>query len=156
MKHIFFIGILLVTNLIFSQKLKVQGNWNKTFDVSDIYQAGLDYMSFYESKDNQSKIDITPIPNSKYNKKFMRFKVFINKEDLDWHPNIKLFVKVSSNTHGNSTGTIYQEIKDYPSLFFETIGQQKKIPIKYKVSGLSVTLPAENYSVEIVYTVLNL
>ena len=156
MKFIFILSFLLFTNMIFSQKLKVQGNWNKTLGASDITQAGYDYNSFYESNDNQTKLSFNPIPNSKYNRQYASFKIFINKEDLYWDSSIKLFAKVSSNSHGNSTGTQYQELTNYSSLFFETIGSQKNIPIKYKISGLSVTLPAESYSVEIIYTVINL
>lgn len=156
MKHIFFLSLFLFSNLVFSQKLKVKGNWNKVLSTSDIFQAGYDYNPFYESNDNQTTISISPIPNSKYNRQFMSFKVFINKEDLNWDSRLKLFAKVASNTHGNSTGTIYQEITNFSSIFFETVGVQQNIPIKYKISGLSVTLPAESYSVEIIYTVINL
>ncbi|WP_111707366.1 hypothetical protein [Lutibacter citreus] len=156
MKHLFLLSFFLITNLIFSQKINVKGSWTLTLKASDISLAGYDYNSFYESSNKETTIDIKPVPSSKYNKKFMRFKVYVNKEDINWDKDLKLLAKVSSTSHGNSTGTIYQEITNYSNSFFETIGEQKKIPIQYRIEGLSVTLPAEDYSTEIIYTVLNI
>lgn len=155
-KLILILFLLFVVHSNYSQKIQINGNWTKTLKASNIYSAGLDYESFYESNLKQSRITITPIPNSKYNRSHMPFKVFVHKEDNEWHENLILEVKVSSNSHGNSTGTVYQAITNSTSLFFNTIGKRKNIPLQYKISGLSVTLPATNYSAEIVYTVLNL
>ena len=156
MKVFIFLSVFFSVNFIFSQKIKVNKSWDKTLSASDIYQAGYDYNSFYESSTNETKITISPIPNSSYNRKYMNFKVFVHKEDYNWHNDLSLELKVSSTSHGNSTGTQYQELTNYPSLFFETIGKKTNIPIQYKISGLSVTIPADTYYVEIIYTVLNL
>lgn len=155
MKTTFYLFIFLSVNLLFSQKTKVNGTWNLTLSTSNIPSAGEDYNAYYESKSNQSRITITPKPNSKYNKLYMPFKVFVHKEDLNWHENLNLELKLSSNKHGNSSGTQYQTISNYSSLFFNTIGSNSNLPIQYRISGLSVTLPADNYSTEIIYTVLN-
>lgn len=156
MKTFIYLLAFLFINFMYSQQIKVSGKWSKTLDARQIKSAGYDYDSYYESKNNQTKISISPIPNSWYNRKYMPLKVFVQKEDQNWHSSLNLELKVSSTSHGNSTGTQYQAVTNYSSIFFETIGSKKNIPIKYRISGLSVTLPADNYSVEIIYTVLNL
>ena len=156
MKKYVLIAFLLVSVVGFSQKVQVLGNWSKTLKASDISSAGSDYESSYTSKNKQSKITITPVPNSGYNRRYMPFKVFVHKEDIEWHPNLKIEAMVSSNTHGNSSGRSFQEITNNTTLFFNTLGRRKNIPIKYKITGLSVTIPAETYATEIIYTVLNL
>jgi len=156
MKKIVYVIVFLISFCSFSQKVTVQGNWRKTLNATEITKAGLDYPASYVSNKKKTKMTINPVPNSKYNKKFMPFKVFVHKEDIVWHSNLVLEVKVSSTVHGNSTGTIYQAIGNNDTYFFETVGRRKNIPFQYKISGLSVTLPVANYSTEIVYTVLSL
>ncbi|SDW37522.1 hypothetical protein SAMN05444411_101595 [Lutibacter oricola] len=156
MKNIIYVLLILISTSVFSQKIKVSGNWNKTLSVTDISIAGNDYAPYYESKTNQTRLTVSPIPNSWYNRKYTRFKVFVHKADFNWHSNLNLEVKITSNTHGNSTGKQYQEVTNYSNLFFETIGKQSNIKLQYKISGLSVTIPAETYSTEIIYTVISL
>lgn len=156
MRTFFIIIALFFLNITVAQRLKSSGNWNESFGATEIENAGYDYDSYYESKSNQTKLTITPIPNSWYNKYYMPFTVFVYKEDQNWNENLNLEVKVSSTDHGNSSGTQYQSITNYSTQFFDTVGRRTNIPIQYRISGLSVTIPAETYSVEIVYTVLNL
>jgi len=156
MKKIIIIILLLSTVVGFSQKIRLSGSWTKTLKSSNITSAGDDYEQFYLSGTKQTRITITPIPNSKYNRENMAFKVFVNKEDVEWHSDLVIEAKLTSTNHGNYSGTSFQAITNNSSFFFSTIGKQKNLPIQYKISGLSVTIPAEIYSTEIIYTVLNL
>jgi len=157
MKKCILIVFLLTTMLGFSQKIKLKGgNWTKELKSSDITSAGDDYNQFYLSGTKQTKISITPVPNSKYNKKYMPFKVFVSREDMEWHSDLVIEAKLTSTKHGNSSGTNFQVITNNSTLFFNTVGSKNDLPVQYKISGLSVTIPAETYSTEIIYTVLNL
>ena len=156
MKKILILFALTFSFSLYAQKISVRGNWNMTLNAANIGKAGLDYKSSYVSKKQQATISISPIPNSWYNKQFMPLKVYVEKEDYNWHPNIVLEIKVVSRKHGNSSGTRFQEITNHPNFFFQTVGEKKNIPIQYRVSGLSVTLPVDSYTTEIIYTVLNL
>lgn len=156
MKNLLFLFLAITVSAINAQKISVKGNWSKTLKVSDIENAGADYKEMYLSKKNQTKISVNPIPNNWYNRLYMPFKVYVQKEDYNWNPNLVLEVKVSSSIHGNNSGTHFQEITNYPTQFFNFHGRKKNIPIQYRIKGLSVTLPADNYSTEIIYTVLNL
>jgi hypothetical protein len=160
MKKLYLIINLLVVTVCYSQKIKVTGNWNKKLKTSEISEAGNDYNPFYISKINQSKITITAHPKSKYFDLYGRFKVFVHKEDDEWNPTLILQLKRTSNgSKGNyniSSGMVFQTITNNSSFFFSSVGKQVKVPIQYKIIGISVLLPVKKYSTQIVYTVMNL
>ena len=160
MKYFIFIAILFIVNLSFSQKIKVKGEWEKKLDVSDINGAGNDYNEFYVSREDESEITVSSNPKSKQDDLYANFKVFVHKEDDEWHNNLILQIRRTSNGRNNNnnifSGTEFQTITNNSSFFFYTIGKQDKVPIQYKILGLSVLLPAETYSTEIIFTVLNL
>ena len=147
MKTYILILTILLTSICFGQKIKIKhkdGNkWVKTLSASDISQAGSDYNTFYESKTNQTEIDISK------NKKNKEIEVKIHKEDLYWNSGLKISARRSN------TGQAYQEISNvFPQSFIKTSGDQK-IKIQYKIRGLSVLLPVGNYSTEIFYTIMD-
>jgi len=158
MKKCILIVFLLTTILGFSQEIKLKGgNWTKKLKSSDITSAGGDYAQFYLSGTKQTKISISPGHKSHHNDKHMPFKVFVSREDMEWHSDLVIEAKLTSTEkHGNSSGTNFQVITNNSSLFFNTVGSEKELRVQYKISGLSVTIPAETYSTEIIYTVLNL
>ena len=160
MKKSFLIITLLIANICFGQQINVRGNWNKELLTSEITLAGNDYNLSYLSKPNQSEITIKSHPKSKYFNLYGHFKVFVHKEDNEWHPNLNLQLKRTSNgTNGNyniSSGTEFQIITNNSTFFFGSVGKQDKIPIQYNIKGISVLLPVKTYSTQIVFTVLDL
>ena len=156
MKKCILIVFLLTTILGFSQEIKLKGgNWTKELKSSNITSAGGDYAQFYLSKIDQTKISISPGHKSHHNDKHMPFKVFVSREDMEWHSDLVIQAKLTEK-HGHSSGTNFQVITNNSSLFFNAVGSKKDLRVQYKISGLSVTIPAETYSTEIIYTVLNL
>ena len=159
MKTFILISSILITSLCFGQRINVRGtNWNNTFQASDISSAGSDYKAFYESKTNQHKITFSSKPRNNYTDNYRYFALSIHKEDINWHPNLRLEVKRtggSTNGHTLYYGDYYRSITNNSSIFFYSYGSTKNVPIQYKISGISVLLPAENYSTRIVYTIMN-
>ncbi len=160
MKKTLIILIILISNNSFSQKIKVKGNWRKTFSISDIKGAGSDYNEYYLSKMNQTKLSVSSANSEKQENLYADFKIYVSKDDDVWNSNLIIQVRRTSNGKNNNlnifSGTEFQTITDSPIYFFNTIGKQKNIHIQYKVIGLSVLLPAKSYSTVIIFTVLDL
>jgi len=159
MKTILLITSILITSVCYGQRINIKGtNWNKTFQASDISNAGSDYNAFYESSSNQHRITFTSKPKNNYTNNYAIFALSIHKEDINWHPNLNLEVKRtggSTNGHTLYYGDYYRTVTNNSSLFLYSRGNVKNIPIQYKISGISVLLPVENYTTRIVYTIMN-
>ncbi len=146
------IVFLIISNFLFSQSIKVETRrgWIETIPVSDILEAGNDYVGTYISANNQTEITINP------RKKNNTTIVFIRKEYVfgDWHPNLDLQIRRTDTGNGDSSGgTSFQTITDNNAVFFLTNGQQRKVPIQYRINGISVLLPVQDYTATIIYTV---
>jgi len=146
-KHIL-IAALIFSSACFGQRFRVNGqNWVKTIQASDISDAGNDYISSYESKSNQSKITVSK------NNNYTDLYIWIYKVDDKWHPDLNLQIRRTNNRSNISNGTQYQTVTNNYGYFFELYGNASRIPIQYKISGLSVLLPVESYSTQIVFTI---
>lgn len=154
MKNFTLIVFILISNVLFSQSINVVTNsgWSKTISVSDIAEAGNDYAGTYVSSNNQTKITISP------RRKNNTTVISIRKEyDFgDWHPNLDLQIKRTDiNNSDSNGGLLFQTITDMDAVFFETKGTQKEIPLQYKINGISVLLPVQDYTTTIIFTVYN-
>lgn len=150
------IAFLAISNMAFGQgiELTVTGNWSKMIAASDISEAGNDYPTSYASNTNQTLLTINP---KNWNK---IITVFVKRNDIAWHNNLNLKVKRTSNgTNGNTNivdGLNYQTISNFDAYFFKCIGYHTFIPLQYEITGISVVLPVQSYSTEIMYTVIHL
>ncbi len=149
------IAFLAISNMLFSQgiELTVTGNWAKNIAASDINEAGNDYPTSYASNTNQTLLTINP---KNWNK---TINVYVKKNDIAWNTNLNLKVKrTSDGTNGNtniSDGLIYQTITNIDANFFTCAGYHTFIPLQYEITGISVVLPVQSYSTEIMYTVMH-
>ncbi|MDP3358846.1 MAG: hypothetical protein Q8S41_05800 [Lutibacter sp.] len=155
MRNLIFIAFLAISNTLFSQNITitVTGNWMKTIAASDISEAGNDYPTTYESNANQTLLTINPVNNNK------QIIVYVKRSDIAWHNNLNLKVKRTANgTNGNTAitgGLIYQTITNLNANFFTCVGYHTFIPLQYEITGISVVLPVQSYSTEIMYTVMH-
>lgn len=155
MKNLIFIAFLAISNMLFSQgiELTVTGNWAKDIAASDISEAGNDYPTSYASNTNQTLLTINPKNSNKL------INVYVKRNDIAWNTNLNLKVMRTSNgTNGNtniSDGLIYQTITNIDAYFFTCIGYHTFIPLQYEITGISVVLPVQSYSTEIMYTVIH-
>jgi len=141
-----------------SQTITVTGsNWTPT--ITPITEAGNDYVETYESATNHSSITINlPLLLGFY-------KVSINYQPSPtWHNDLKLSAKRTND--GSTTcilcsiggGTTYQDITTTSIELFRinsvvALSSYSNIQIQYKLSGVSVKVPAANYGSRIVFTV---
>ncbi len=154
-----FFALIFNFYLIFSLQgqtsMSVNGNWNYT--VSPVIEAGNDFSLFYTSAPDQVYL------SADKNKAKGNFKwsFSIHKEDVLWDNTMRLFVKRTGNgtntSNGNGGGliqggTAFQEINNTDNFFFSGKKGRVDIPVQYQIQGLSVLIPADNYSTNIVYT----
>ena len=152
MKNFTLIVFILISNVLFSQSIKVETRrgWSKTISASDIKEAGNDYVGTYESSDKQTEITISD------RDKDDETRVLVRKEydSGDWHPDLILQIKrTDTNEKDSSGGLLFQTITDMDAFFFNTEGKQEDVPLQYKISGISVLLPVQEYTTTIIFTV---
>ncbi len=153
MKNFIFIIFIAISNCLFGQHaaVSVTGSWDKSFNELDITDEGNDYAGTYESMAAQTVITITS------NNQHKPITVYVNKKiDVtgEWHPNLDLQIKRTDNNNNNSTGGLaFQTITDNNSVFFYTKGWENKVPIQYRINGISVLLPVQDYTTTIYFTV---
>ena len=140
----------------------VKGTWSFSVSSSDIVEAGKDYGKIYKSDKEQIKIDITQSNwwwNLFYN---YNWRIDIEKSDIDWDPSLKIFAKRTGDGSpywsggGVTGGTSWLRIKNFSKRFFRGNKSRLDIPIRYKIKGISVLLPAKTYTTTIIYTVTEL
>ena len=153
MKRLFYISILIFIQIARAQSLSVSGEWNLTIPTSDITEAGEDFSGSYSSSSNQVYLNIWTSG---------RWSVYVQKNDIDWDDNIQLYLRRTGDGygygygHGHSSyingGSNYTEIKDRDYRFFQGRYNRYYIPIQFEIRNVSVTIPANTYITEIVYT----
>lgn len=145
-------NVSLVIFLIFcaqnlnGQSITVTGDWNYTIPSTDITEAGEDFSGTYESSVNQVSIDV------QYSNKW---EVSVNKNNIDWNNDLRIYVKRSGDGIGSKKingGKNYKRIRNKSNIFFRGDKDRLFIPLQFKIDRVSVTLPANTYIVEIVYT----
>ncbi len=140
-----------------AQKLTVTGNWNLSINSSYISDAGVNLATTVLSPTNVTIIDVDVQPRNSYNRQYKSQRVLVQKVDNVWNVGLTLWCKRTITvTNPNITlGTNFQQITNNSLLFFNTVGEQFNIPIQYQLSGLSLLIPANNYSTTILYTLLD-
>jgi hypothetical protein len=133
--------------------IAVTGNWSETIDSDDLQAgAGSDLIDTYESAVDAVYIDISGAAGN------WTVSVRADTEPPDWHSNLQLHVKRTSDGSGPgpstiSGGTTYQEVTDTDQSFFSGYLGRSDINVQLKVSGVSTQLPAYTYTTTVYYTV---
>lgn len=146
MKISSFIPMFFLLNLMSAQSISVIGQWNYTIPTIDITDAGEDFTGTYTSSVNQVYLDII------YSNKW---SISVQKNDIDWDDELKIFMHRTGNGYGTgwiNGGQNYKIIKNNDFKFITGRDNRNSIPIQYQMRMVSVTIPAHNYVVEIMYT----
>uniref|UniRef100_UPI003216CFF0 hypothetical protein n=1 Tax=uncultured Draconibacterium sp. TaxID=1573823 RepID=UPI003216CFF0 len=154
--------ILLLCIISSAQQLQLEVNGSANFEnsVFEIREAGLDFSSALEV---QSSIFLTLHQGGGFTKKNnpnKKWRIAIFKQD-DWNDDLKLEVKRTGkgnnignngkpNVHG---GENYQVVRNTETWFFEGKGEIRDIPLRIKLSGVSLKMGAGSHNSRIVFTV---
>lgn len=169
------IHILILFLMIFINNTRAQTvttmtlsgtDWNNTQGAADIGEAGTDFNGTLESISNQNMMNI------QYTVKLLgllglsakSWRVDVQKSDILWHNSLQIYARriggtpdnglldLLSNPSSISGGTVYQNTGDAPATLFSGAGKVDNISLQYKLSGISLALPAGDYETEIIYT----
>jgi len=155
--------VILSTTFAFSQQLVVEIEGEGTFNTAmlSIDEAGDDFPSdieaenpFYVSVFHADSWDKKVNPSDRWNIK-------IYKSDSNWDNELQLETKrtgngYNSNGGGNPNihdGEIYQTVTNTPVYFFRGQSEITDIPVLLKLSGFSLSMGAETYDTNIIFTV---
>ncbi|REH45844.1 hypothetical protein C7448_10996 [Tenacibaculum gallaicum] len=148
-----------------SQTITVSGGgWTPAISSSDILDAGSDYNTNVSSNTEHSTINITGTsllclgilvaPD---------YQIRINRQDNNWNNLLQLFLRRTGDGEPTllclgcfiENGNNYIEIESIDKYFFNIRGCYSNVPIQYELRGLSVLIPPDNYSTEVIYTITN-
>lgn len=147
-----FLLFFLFINSVPSITLKTTGKWTLKLDWHDITGgAGSIYDSVHESSAGEVRIAISKTVSAS-----SPWRLDIKRIDSAWNPNLHLYIRRTSDGTGDGTiqnGLTYTEITELDQYFFEGTGDRDKIDIQFKVEGLALDIPPDDYITEIYYTV---
>ncbi len=156
-------GILPAAALMGQQvTIDISGSWSLTITSADLTAgAGSDFTSSYESNTDQISVDIDKVVSGNFWDWFLSYnwRVDVNKQDVNWHSDMELYVRRTSGGFGFgsiSGGTSYQQITSSDRTFFSGNGRRYWIPLQLQLQGMSVEVPPGNYSTVVYYTVTEL
>ena len=129
------------------------GNWTYNVPGADITEAGNNFTGTYESAANQMIFNRNS-PGIYY----PNWSITVNKSDVLWNANIKLWIRRTGNGTSVSGATIsngagYQEIVNTPTSFFSGYKEVNEVPLQLKFTGISVVVPVNTYSTILTFTV---
>ena len=141
--------LTIFASAILAQSVTVTGDWNFTIPSTDITEAGLDFTGNYESNYNQAYLQINH-PS--------KWKLEININEIYWHEDLILKIRRTGDGVGPKKiggGELWIELNVTPQNFFKGDNDRFAVPIQYYLENISVLLPAENYTVDVVYTLIS-
>ena len=129
--------------------IKVTGNWSVDIDASNLQAgAGSNLISTYESSADLVTIDISDTVGD--------WAVNVRMDEGgDWHPNLHLYVKRTSDGTGGSIsgGSVYQLLTDTDQPFFNGNGDRSGVNVQLQLTGVSIQVPPDVYITTVYYTV---
>ncbi len=133
-------------------------NWQEDLDATDLStpeEAGMDLNGTLETTSNFNQFDILNVATSQ------DWKITVSKSDINWPGAFIPYVQRTSN--GTPCGTCsgvniggsvtgYLQITNLDQDFILGTGEVTDIDVQFKVEGISLTVDADNYSTEIIFT----
>lgn len=133
-------------------------NWQEDLDQTDLAipdEAGSDLNSVLESSSNYNQFDILNVADSQ------DWKITVSKSDINWPGAFLPYVQFTTtgtpcgSCAGVNVGTSvsgYLQITGIEQDFILGSGEVTGIDVQFKVEGISLTVDADNYSTEIIFT----
>jgi hypothetical protein len=153
---LYIVFFLLMCGIIRSISINYRGGWSPLVSGANLLgPAGSDLQPSYESPSNAVSLDII-------GEHFLGWELDVHREDIHWNPNIRLFIRRTSNgigwpyLSGVQGGESYLEITPGDQIFCRGWGRRYYISFQLKAEGISARIPADSYSTNIVYTALDL
>lgn len=152
-------ALLSVTMLFLASIAEAQiaitasGNVSETIDAADLQAgAGSDLYPTYESAADATMISISGTAGAGD-----AWRVDVKRVDTSWHAGLTLSVRRTGSGTGGSVsgGLTYLEILGTDQTLFSGSGDVAGVPFQFRLSGMSIQVPAGTYSTAIWFTVVD-
>ncbi len=154
---------LLTSGLALSQELTMSplSDWNVRLSENDL-RAGEDFMSTMTSGEDQSKITIEVGPANFYYLFFNSWSLSVERSGGNWDNDLELYIRRTGS--GQSAGFFFANISGGESFvrinrssreFFRGNGYRYDVPIQLEIRGISLTIPTDTYSTDLIFTVID-
>jgi hypothetical protein len=160
--RIYILIILLISHFTYAQSISTTGGWSATRSSADIANIGQDLPnSLSGGASNQTLMSLNSLTTGNW-------QVQVQRLDAVWDSSLILELYKQSNgsavpgsispifTGGDSYMTINTMPQTIFNLSVSGSGSINDIQIRYRMSGISVLLPAKQYSTTIMYTLVDL
>lgn len=154
------LAMLLATEDVHAQLLLSQtSTWREDVDAGDLSipdEAGADLNSTLETSANYNQLDILNMADSQ------GWKITVSKQDINWPAAFLPFVQRTGNgfpcatcpgVNQFSSVSGYLQITNLEQDFIFGTGEVTDINLQFKIEGLSLTVDAQNYSTEVIFTI---
>lgn len=133
-------------------------NWREDLDATDLStpeEAGMDLNGTLETVNNYNQFDILNVASTQ------DWKITVSKSDINWPGAFIPYVQRTSNgipcgaCTGVNTGISvsgYLQITNLEQDFIFGTGEVTDLDVQFKVEGISLTVDADNYSTEVMFT----
>jgi hypothetical protein len=134
--------------------ITVTGSWNQSIDKNNLTGGvGTNLTNTFTSAQNTNLITITGATSKRDN-----WQINIKRINTTWVGSLLVFAQRTSN--GTGTGTIsggqaYIQVTTTDTTFFTGAGNRNGIQIQLQLTGASLTVPPNQYSTTIQYTVID-
>lgn len=142
----------------YGQTITVTQGWTTSVASNTITEAGLNYTGNVTSPNPQVYVSFSGFSS------FSSYTVRVHKSDLDWNAALTLQVRRRGSGTGGSGGSIngssnYITLTNSPQVFYNgSVGLSSgrtNVPVRYRISGRTVLIPAKTYTTNIIYTISN-
>jgi len=141
-------------NTVRAQSITVRNDWDLSIAYSDLISPPVsDLNSTYKSKVKQTKIRIGRARN-----KYWEVSISMSP-DANWPNDFHLCARRTRDGTGNGYvegGESFQEITQIDNYFFDGFLNRRRMWVQYKLTGVSIRIPAGTYSATITYTVIEI
>jgi hypothetical protein len=160
MKKLIVLFFLMCCKTTFSQAISIKGSWFAKVDPNLITNAGLDYDSNLRILSLPNQSIFTLENNNPLNKTYSSsWRLDVQMIDSFWPSSLRIAIQRTSA--GKSTGvenilggTVFQNLGPNPETFIHGKGLVSDVALQYTLSGLSVLIPVDTYSTNIVFTLI--
>lgn len=161
-KHLYILAMfamMLLGGSATAQVVTVSVNsWHEEIDENDLsvpLEAGYDLDPTMETSTNFNQLDVFNVAKTK------TWRVTVSRRDVNWPAALSLYIKRTSigtpcagctGVNVGASPSVYVQVVPLETDFIYGTGEVTGIDLQVKVEGLSLTLDADNYSTEIIYT----
>ncbi len=159
-RYILLIVLCFFAGGLYAQGLQLSLNGMVTFNevLLNVNDAGEDIEAVVTSS---SGAQLSIESNNFWEQKNQKWRIYVHKTNVEWTEGIKLEVrregsgdkmnkKGGSNVHDGSS---FAEVTDNPTYFFRGMGLVSNIPLSFRLNELSLTLGANDFETDVVFTI---